>query len=59
MSFSIYIFGVIFWQGNCVSAYGENLHAEYSDHEFSGHCERRRFAGASGIAGAFSSVDVG
>lgn len=59
MSFSVYIFGVIFWQANSVSALGEILHAEDSDHQFSGHCECRHFAGAGGIAGVFSNVDVG
>lgn len=35
MSFFIYTFGVIFWQGNSVYAHGEILHAEYSNHQFS------------------------
>lgn len=35
MSFFIYIFGVIFWQGNSVCAYGEIPHSEYFDHRFS------------------------
>lgn len=59
MSFSVYILGVIFWQGNSVSAHGDILYAECSDHQFSGHCESRHFAGAGGIAGVFSNGDVG
>lgn len=57
--FHLLFLGVIFWQGNSASAFGEILHADNSDHQFSGHCERRSFGGADGIAGVFSDADVG
>lgn len=60
ITFSVYIFGVIFWQKKLhLSSRRDFFHAEFSDHQFSGPCDCRHFAGAGGIAGVFSNVDIG